>query len=119
MSNWMGAGVMALVLTASPIMAAGQTTQIGAPALERGAKVYAAQNCSRCHSLDGTDPKKRPLDTIGTTITAEEIRLWIVDPVDMAKKTEPPHKATMKSYKTLRKADLDALVAFLAAKTKK
>ena len=88
-------------------------------ASDRGARVYAAQKCARCHSLDGKDANKRPLDTIGTRITAEEIRLWIVDPIDMAKKTEPPHRATMKSYKHLRKEDLEALVAFLASKAKK
>jgi cytochrome c553 len=118
MTNRRSAGVLALALAASPIAVAGQTAQIGAPALDRGARVYAAQKCARCHSLDGKDAKKRPLDTIGTRITAEEIRLWIVDPVDMAKKTEPPHKAVMKAYK-LPQEDLAALVAFLAAKTKR
>ena len=118
MTNWKRAGAIALALTAPPSVAAGQVAHIGAAGLDRGAKVYAAQKCSRCHSLDGKDTKKRPLDAIGTRITAEEIRLWIVDPLDMAKKTEPPHKATMKAYK-LPKEDIEALVAFLAAKTKK
>jgi mono/diheme cytochrome c family protein len=119
MTGWNCAGAIAFALMASPIALAGQTAQVGAPALDRGARVYAAQKCSQCHSLDGKAGRKRPLDTIGTGITAEEIRLWIVDPLDMAKKTESPHKATMKSYKHLGKEDLDALVAFLAAKRKK
>ncbi len=56
---------------------------------------------------------------MGLKLTAEEIRLWIVDPVDMAKKTEPTGKTIMKPYPKLAKEDLAALVAFLAAKTKK
>jgi cytochrome c553 len=113
-----GAGAIALALLLSPIVVAGQTTQIGAPAATRGARIFAAQKCAACHSLDGKDTRKRSLETIGSRMTAEEIRLWIVDPVDMAKKTEPPHKAVMKAYK-LPEGDLTALVAFLAAKTKR
>lgn len=119
MTDWKCAGAIALALMASPITLAGQAPQVGVPVLDRGAKVYAAQRCYRCHSLDGKGGKKRPLDTIGNRITPEEIRLWIVDPVDMAKKTEPPHKATMKSYKHLGTEDLEALVAFLVSKAKK
>ena len=99
--------------------AAGEAAQTAAPLPDRGAAVYAAQKCSVCHALDGKGNKKWPLDSVGTKITAEEIRLWIVDPVDMAKKTEPARKTTMKAYAKLPPEDLAALVAFLAAKTKK
>ena len=118
MTNWKHAGAIALALTAPSIAVAGQTAKIGAPALERGAAIYAAQKCTRCHGLDGKGNQKRALDSVGAKLTPEEIRLWIVDPVDMAKKTEPPRKTTMKAYPNLPKADLAALVAFLAAKTK-
>lgn len=96
---------------------------IGAPppnpalAIARGGGVFTAQKCAKCHSLDGKDARKRSLDAIGSRLTAEEIRLWIVDPVDMADKTDLPHKPKMKSYAKLPAADLAALVAFLAART--
>ena len=99
--------------------ATGEASQTAAPSPDRGAAVYAAQKCSVCHGLDGKGSKKTPLDGVGTKLTAEEIRLWIVDPVDMAKKTEPPRKTIMKAYTKLPPEDLAALVAFLAAKTKK
>ena len=84
---------------------------------DKGAAVYAAQKCSVCHGLDGKGNQKRALDSVGIKLTAEEIRLWIVDPVDMAKKTEPPRKTVMKAAK-LPADDLAALVAFLVAKKK-
>ena len=119
MTNWKPVGAaLALVWFASPIAAAGQA-QMSAPATARGAAVYASLKCSKCHGLEGKGNQKRALDSVGSTLTPEEIRLWIVDPVDMAKKTEPPRKTIMKPYAKLPPEDLAALVAFLAAKTKK
>lgn len=91
--------------------------QTAAPSLDRGAAVYVAKKCAVCHGLDGKGNQKWVLDSVGTKLTAEEIRLWIVDPVDMAKKSEPSRKTVMKASK-LPAEDLAALVAFLAAKTK-
>ena len=119
MTSWKGPGLIALALMTSPMAAAGQTAKIGAPVLDRGAAIYAAKKCSMCHGLDGKGNQKRALDSVGAKLTAEEIRLWIVDPVDMAKKTLPTGKTVMKPYPKLPKEDLAALVAFLAAKTKK
>ena len=118
MTAWKSAGVITLALAATPTVAA-QTAKIGAPPLDRGAAIYAAQKCSVCHGLSGKGNQKRALDSVGTKLTPEEIRLWIVDPVEMAKKTEPPRKTIMKAYAKLPETDLAALVAFLAAKTKK
>lgn len=109
--------ILVLLAAASTPLAA-QDAPPSDAALARGSKVYVWQRCGKCHSLDGRNPKLRSLGGIGTRITAEEIRLWIVDPVDMASKTEPPHKATMKSYAKIAKTDLAALVTFLAASTK-
>ena len=86
-----------------------------APA-DKGAMVFAAQKCSMCHSLDGKGQAKGPLDGVGKKLTAEEIRLWIVDPADMTKKTSATRKPAMRAYPNLPKEDLDALVAYLAAK---
>lgn len=109
---------LAFAVLASPLAASAQSAQRAAPAADRGAVVYSAKKCPVCHGLDGKGNQKRALDFIGTKLTAEEIRLWIVDPADMAKKTLPTGKSVMKPYK-LPPPDLEALVAFLAAKTKK
>jgi mono/diheme cytochrome c family protein len=78
-----------------------------------GAKVYAAQKCSICHSIAGKGNPKGPLDGIATRLSADELRAWIVDAVGMTAKTKAPRKPPMKNY-VLPKEDLDALVAYLA-----
>ena len=86
-------------------------------AQDKGATVYAAQKCSLCHSIDGKGNAKGALDSVGANMSADDIRHWIVNPVEMAAKAKATRKPAMKAY-TLPKEDLDALVAFLAAKKK-
>ena len=95
-------------------------TAIGAAAqaLDKGAAVFAAQKCSMCHALDGKGNAKGALDGIGSKLKADEIRQWILTPVEMAAKAQAARKPAMKAFANLPKEDLDALVAFLAAKKK-
>ena len=86
---------------------------------ERGMKVYADSKCSICHSVGGKGNAKGLLDEIGTKLSADEIRLWVTDPQAMRDKTHAERKPIMKSYATLSKGDLDALVAYLQTLKKK
>jgi mono/diheme cytochrome c family protein len=88
------------------------------PKLERGIKVYADQKCAMCHSIGETGNKKGPLDGVGTKLSLEELRLWIVDAKGMTAKTGAPRKPFMRDYQ-LPKDDLDALVAYMASLKKK
>jgi len=87
-------------------------------AAEKGAAVYAAQKCATCHALDGKGMAKGPLDGIGSKLSADEIRAWIVTPAEMTKKHNATRKPPMRAYASLPKEDLDALVAFMASKKK-
>ena len=87
-------------------------------AAEKGAAVYAAQKCATCHALDGKGMAKGPLDGVGSKLTADEIRAWIVTPAEMTKKHNATRKPAMRAYPNLPKEDVDALVAFLASKKK-
>ena len=88
--------------------------------IEKGAKVYADQKCSTCHSIDGKGSAKGPLDGVGSKLKADEIRQWIVDPKGMTAKTNAARKPPMPAkYASLPKEDLDALVAYLASLKKK
>ena len=87
-------------------------------AAEKGAAVYAAQKCATCHALDGKGMAKGPLDGIGSKLSADEIRAWIVTPAEMTKKANATRKPPMRAYASLPKEDLDALVAFMASKKK-
>jgi mono/diheme cytochrome c family protein len=80
----------------------------------RGAQVYTAQKCSVCHSIAGKGNTKGALDSVGSKLSAADIRAWIVDAAGMTAKTSAARKPPMKSY-TLPKDDLDALVAYLSS----
>jgi mono/diheme cytochrome c family protein len=82
-------------------------------AVDHGLKVYASSKCSMCHSVAGKGNAKGILDDVGTKLSAEEIRLWLVDPEAMRVKTKAERKPLMKSFAALNKADLDGLVAYL------
>ena len=107
------------VVAASIVMvAAVGTAPAAAQDVKRGEAVYAAQKCAMCHSLDGKGQAKGPLDGVGSKLTADEIREWIVNPAAMTKKHNATRKPPMRAYPKLPKEDLDALVAFMASKKK-
>jgi cytochrome c2 len=89
----------------------------GAPPAEtagdQGVKVYAAQRCSMCHSIEGKGNKKNTLDGVGDRLGREEIRKYIVSPREMKADTK------MKAYASLPQKDLEALVDYLAGLRKK
>jgi mono/diheme cytochrome c family protein len=103
-------GLCALVVgTIGPAGAGAQDTAL----VEQGVKLYAAQKCSLCHAIDGKGKKSGPLDGVGSKLSAEEIRQWLVDPVAMAKKADSKRKPLMKSYAKLPDGDIAALVAYI------
>jgi mono/diheme cytochrome c family protein len=86
----------------------------------KGAKVYADQKCSLCHSIAGKGNAKGSLDEVGSKLTAAEIHDWIVKPTEMATKTKADRKPPMPAkYASLPKEDIDALVAYLSSLKKK
>jgi mono/diheme cytochrome c family protein len=87
----------------------------GAPA---GQKVYETQKCSLCHSVAGKGNAKGPLDGVGKKHTAADLKLWITQPAEMAKKQAATRKPLMKSFASLPPADVDALVAYLQSLSK-
>ena len=87
----------------------GVTAQSDEARVTRGAEVYRAQKCQACHSIAGVGSKRYPLDGVGTKLTEEDLRKWVVAPREM----NP--KVSKRAYDKLPKADLDALVAYLAS----
>lgn len=83
--------------------------------VERGQQVLTAQKCVICHSIAGQGNKKGPLDGVGSKLSADEIRQWIVNAPEMAAKTKAERKPPMKAYAALPKDDLDTLVAYLVS----
>jgi mono/diheme cytochrome c family protein len=99
-------GVAVLALTAGSAMAQDAKAK-------KGMQVFAAQKCSQCHSIAGKGNAKGKMDDVGSKLTPEEIKEWIVDPVGMAAKNKKDRKPPMKK-KALSGDDVDALVAYLS-----
>ncbi|MBI4169016.1 MAG: cytochrome c [Acidobacteria bacterium] len=97
----------------APLALAAGGAQPAETAGDRGVKVYAAQRCSMCHSIEGKGNKKTPLDGVGDRLKREEIRKYIVSPREMKADTK------MKAYANLPEKDLEALVDYLAGLKKK
>jgi mono/diheme cytochrome c family protein len=79
--------------------------------IAKGKAVYDAQKCSLCHSVAGKGNAKGALDKVGATLSADDIRKWIVSPKEMKSTTN--RKPDMRAYPSLPAADLDALVAYM------
>ena len=92
---------------------AGAASAAAEDAKTQGAKVFADQKCSVCHSIAGKGNSKGPLDDIGKKDSPDEIRAWITDAKGMTAKTKATRKPEMKAY-TLPKEDVDELVAYLS-----
>jgi cytochrome c2 len=75
--------------------------------IENGKKVYTAQKCQLCHSINGVGNKKSPLDGVGSKLSAEDAKKWIVAPKSMKADTK------MKAYTNLPEKDLNDLVAYM------
>ena len=82
--------------------------------VKHGQQVYAAQKCQGCHAIGGKGYKANPLDGVGTKLTADDIRAWILRPKEMATKTKSTKKPPMADrYAKLPAADIDGLVAYM------
>ena len=100
----------ALALTVMP------RTALAADDTAKGQSVFTAQKCQVCHSIAGKGAKASPLDGVGTKLSAENIREWIVNPTTMTAKSGSTKKPPMPAkYSSLPAGDLDALVGYLAS----
>ena len=106
-------------LTAALLLAAAPAFAQHAALAEKGAKVFADQKCSLCHSVAGKGNPKGPLDEVSRKLSADEIRQWLVNPEEMRTKAHAERKPAMKSFATLSKDDQDALVAYVLSLKKK
>jgi mono/diheme cytochrome c family protein len=83
-----------------------------AKAVDRGKAVFAGK-CSICHAIAGKGNPKGALDDVGTKLTADQIRQWLLTPKEMADKEKATRKPRCSRMLKLAKGDIDALVAFL------
>ena len=104
------------ILLGTAVMLIGCSGALSAQDVKKGEQVYAAQKCSTCHQIAGKGNKANPLDGVGKKLSADDIKKWIVDPVEMTKASKSTKKPPMPAkYKALPAADIDAMVAYLAS----
>jgi cytochrome c553 len=77
-----------------------------------GKKVFEREKCGVCHNA-----KLNSLEGVGSKLTAEQIREWIVNPTASAQKAKSTSKLKMPARK-LSPGDIDALVAYLGTMKK-
>ena len=106
-----------LLLPAAIALAAGAVMSVPAAAQDdakRGQDVYTDQKCQLCHLIAKKGNKANPLDGVGKKLSADEIRQWITNPIEMAAKIKSTKKPPMQNkYGDLPAADLTALVAYM------
>ena len=74
---------------------------------DRGRAVYAETGCATCHSVAGQGSPRFPLDGVGSRLSPQEIRLWIVAPQQIRPGVRKP------AYDHLGEDDLEALIAYV------
>jgi mono/diheme cytochrome c family protein len=87
--------------------------------IEKGKKVFEAQKCVMCHSIEGKGNAKGPLDGAGAKLAPAQIKEWIVDPKTASERTKAARKPPMKAYPNLPADELDALIAYIQSLKKK
>jgi mono/diheme cytochrome c family protein len=108
-------GAIPIVFTTAVCTVSAQDAKL----VEKGEKLYATNKCSTCHSVAGKGNKKGPLDEVGSKLSADEIREWLVHATEMTAKTKSTRKPPMKAYDKLPKEDIEALVAYMQSLKKK
>ena len=111
---WTVTAALAVSLATTQVAFAQDKAQV-----ERGMKAYTEQKCSICHSIAGKGNAKGELDDVGGKLKPDEIRAWLANPVEMAKKTKAERKPPMRAYPNLTKEDVDGLVAYVGSLKKK
>lgn len=78
-----------------------------------GRTVFEAQACMRCHAVADEGNRRNPLDGVGARRSSEEIRQWILAPVELKEQMSVWAFQSKQAYRELPADDMDALVMYL------
>lgn len=86
---------------------------------DAGRAVYAQRKCATCHQVAGRGNRRFPLDGVGARLSEDDLRRWLTDPgaMERAKDRQPAIRMSewLETTRRLRPAEVEALVAYLAA----
>ena len=81
--------------------------------IQNGRRIYLQQDCSQCHSIAGDGNPRIPLDGVGATYTADELRNRIIG-ADTLKGIMPEGvRKKKRGYAELPNGDLNTLVIYM------
>jgi mono/diheme cytochrome c family protein len=100
-AGWLVAN--AVLLAAACGSAGGEQSQ---GQLEAGRRVYDRERCATCHAIEGRGNRRYPLDGVGSRLSRDDVRKWIVAPQEMQEGVRK------RSYR-LPEDELEALVDYL------
>ena len=83
--------------------------------LAEGRAVYEAQDCARCHAIEGRGNPRGPLDGVGARLDRDELRAWITAPPEMAGQMSARAFGAKQQYQELPEDELEALIDYLAS----
>ena len=104
-----------MVVALGVVLGASQMAAPEEDAVARGKRLFTESKCTMCHSVAGKGNPKGPLDGVGARLLPADLRKWLVEPKAMAAKAKAERKPVMPSFETLKKEELDALVAYLGS----
>ncbi len=73
----------------------------------RGRQLFREVGCTGCHSAEWEGSRRLPLDGVGSRLSADTLRLWIVDPRSVDPGVRKP------AYDDLPSDEVEALVAYM------
>lgn len=110
-----------LAAAAVPDRATGRTTPTP-PQVPRqendslaGQRVFRAQGCERCHSVQGVGSPRYPLDGVGSRRNPDELRAWTVGASAVQDSLSPSAVRAKRTYEQLPPEEMRVLFAYLAA----
>lgn len=80
-----------------------------------GRRVFRAQGCERCHSVQGVGSPRLPLDGVGSRRKLDELRAWTVGAAAVQDSLSPSAVRAKRGFERIPAAEMRVLLAYLAA----
>lgn len=77
----------------------------------QGRELFRSVGCTGCHAAEGEGSRRIPLDGVGSRLSADTLRAWVVDPRSVAPSVRKP------AYDDLPDDEVNALVAYMLSLT--
>lgn len=97
-----GVAATGALASADTVPGAGDSARVA-----RGRDLFREVGCTGCHVAEGVGSRRIPLDGVGSRLSADTLRAWVVDPRSVDPSVRKP------AYDDLPEEEVDALVAYM------